>query len=175
MQPTERKGRKLTADQSNQWWLLHLITVVDTLGDYWLTAKPEQSRTATAGQATCNTVVAAAAADEDDRLKKCFVDFSQEIFMRWDHQGNRDRKRGLGSIGYGTDDTISTSRALPMFAHAAPVAPEIRHQPLARCFFISSACMTCPHGTSFTWWGCYGLCFRRKPTDLALSSFFPFF
>ena len=26
-----------------------------------------------------------------------------------------------------------------------------------------------PHGLTFTWWGCYGLCLRHQPTELAHS------
>ena len=31
-----------------------------------------------------------------------------------------------------------------------------------------------PYGLTFTWWGCYGLCLRHNPTELA-HSFFLFF
>ena len=27
----------------------------------------------------------------------------------------------------------------------------------------------CPRGLTFTWWGCYGLCPRQKPTELTHS------
>ena len=30
----------------------------------------------------------------------------------------------------------------------------------------------CPCGLTFTWWGCYGLCPKHKPTELA-HSFYP--
>ena len=30
----------------------------------------------------------------------------------------------------------------------------------------------CPHGLTFTWWGCCGLCLWRKPTELARSFLF---
>ena len=29
-----------------------------------------------------------------------------------------------------------------------------------------------PRGLAFTWWGCYGLCPRHKPTELAHSFYF---
>ena len=30
-------------------------------------------------------------------------------------------------------------------------------------------CITCPRGLILTWWGCYRLCLRYKPTELAHS------
>ena len=32
-----------------------------------------------------------------------------------------------------------------------------------------------PRGLTFTWWGCFGLCFWHKPTELAYSFFFVYF
>ena len=35
--------------------------------------------------------------------------------------------------------------------------------------FTPSPIKSCPHGLTFTWWGCYSLCQRHKPTELAHS------
>ena len=39
-------------------------------------------------------------------------------------------------------------------------------------FFFSVTVCVCPHGLTFTWWGCCGLCQRYKPTELAHSFLF---
>ena len=36
------------------------------------------------------------------------------------------------------------------------------------CIFTTKS----PRGLTFTWWGCYGSCFRHKPTQLAKLLFF---
>ena len=36
-------------------------------------------------------------------------------------------------------------------------------------FFYFCLWNMCPRGLTFTWWGCYGLCQRCKPTELAHS------
>ena len=37
-----------------------------------------------------------------------------------------------------------------------------------RCPYLCGYVVTiCPRGLTFTWWGCYGLCQRHKPSELA--------
>ena len=40
---------------------------------------------------------------------------------------------------------------------------EQHHTPPVLLFLLC----TRPHGLTFSWWGCYGLCLRHKPTELA--------
>ena len=50
----------------------------------------------------------------------------------------------------------------------------VRSQPctVRRSFTESVSSLSCPRGLTVTWWGCYGLCFWHKPTELAYSFLF---
>ena len=45
----------------------------------------------------------------------------------------------------------------------------VRHLHLCRCLATKPGNRGSSHGLTFTWWGCYGLCPRHKPTELAHS------
>ena len=47
-------------------------------------------------------------------------------------------------------------------------SPDSRILPLLPCL-VKSLCVAGPRGLTFTWWGCYGICLRHKPTELAHS------
>ena len=46
----------------------------------------------------------------------CLTFGLHSIFMRQGHQGNRDRKRGLGGAGYGAENNVKSLHALAFLA-----------------------------------------------------------
>ena len=67
--------------------------------------------------------------------------------------------------------SISVFMALSTVFYSIIVPTTLRFCAL---FFQSWFCLICPfnyssHGLTFTWWGCYGLCLRCKPAELAHS------
>ena len=52
-----------------------------------------------------------------------------------------------------------------------PPAPSHTPTPPGLCQCIDSPEGVVPHRLTFSWWGCYGLCLRHKPTELAHSLF----
>ena len=80
------------------------------------------------------------------------------------HFDFRDNDNDGGSSGWRWMFTV----LLPECGHRCPLLPSSSCLPSLSSPSMFSLFYV-PHGLTFTWWGCCGLCFWPKPTELAHS------